>query len=149
MQVRSARPDEAVPIARLAGQLGYPADPEPLRQRLTRLLSDPAHCVMVADDPDGSLLGWIHAAETCPLESGPRGEILGLVVDEGARGTGIGRALVEAVASWAAGRDLPELAVRSNAARVESHHFYARLGFTRIKTQHVYRRPILPGASAP
>ncbi len=144
MEIRTARADEAAPIAQLAGQLGYPVAPEAIRERLTRLLVDPVHCVLVAAEPDGTLLGWIHAAESCPLEYGPRAEILGLVVDDTARRRGIGRQLVDAVEAWAAGRRLPELAVRSNARRSESHPFYARLGFTRLKTQHVYRRPIAP-----
>lgn len=142
MRVRHPEPAESGRIADLAGQLGYPVDEGLIRKRLERLLADPAHCVLVAAESDGTLLGWIHAGESCPLEYGPRCEIFGLVVSDTARGHGIGRTLVDAVSHWAMGRSLPEVAVRSNAARTESHPFYLQLGFTRIKTQHVYRLPL-------
>jgi GNAT superfamily N-acetyltransferase len=90
------------------------------------------------------MLAWIHAGESCPLEYGLRCEIFGLVVTTRAQGRGLGRAMVEAVARWAREHGLPELAVRSNAARTGSHPFYQHLGFTRIKTQHVYRRLLRP-----
>ena len=45
-------------------------------------------------------------------------------------------------------RGLPEVSVRSNVVREESHPFYERLGYTRAKTQHVYRKALPPGARA-
>jgi hypothetical protein len=32
--------------------------------------------------------------------------------------------------------------VRSNVVRAESHQFYERLGYARVKTQHAYRKRI-------
>jgi hypothetical protein len=32
------------------------------------------------------------------------------------------------------------MAVRSNVTRTESHPFYERLGYARVKTQHAYRK---------
>lgn len=76
------------------------------------------------------------------LDSGRRAEITGLVVDESARGQGVGRRLVEGVEAWATGRGLGVLAVRSNVMRSESHPFYERMGFARVKTQHAYRKQL-------
>ena len=76
------------------------------------------------------------------LESGRRCEILGLVVDEEYRATGIGRSLVERVEQWARSRDLLQMAVRSSVLRLESHPFYERLGYRRVKTQHSYRKEL-------
>ncbi|HEX2249485.1 MAG TPA: GNAT family N-acetyltransferase, partial [Gemmatimonadales bacterium] len=67
-------------------------------------------------------------------------EILGLVVDPEHRGHGIGRQLVNAVEEWATGRGLTQMAVRSSVLRAESHPFYERLGYVRVKTQHAYRK---------
>jgi GNAT superfamily N-acetyltransferase len=64
------------------------------------------------------------------------------VVDTDHRGLGIGRRLVEALEAWAADRGLPEIAVRSNILRIESHPFYDRLGYRRAKTQHSYRKEL-------
>jgi GNAT superfamily N-acetyltransferase len=62
------------------------------------------------------------------------------VVDAAQRGLGVGRALVDAVESWARTRGLDRVVVRSNVVRLESHPFYERIGYKRIKTQHVYRK---------
>ncbi|HEY4595273.1 MAG TPA: GNAT family N-acetyltransferase, partial [Thermoanaerobaculia bacterium] len=66
----------------------------------------------------------------------------GLVVDESRRGGGIGAALVEAAAEWAAGHGFRTLRVRSNAVRERTHAFYERLGFARTKSQIVFARPV-------
>jgi GNAT superfamily N-acetyltransferase len=61
-------------------------------------------------------------------------------VADGQRGKGVGRRLVEAVEQWTLGRGLAEISVRSNVIRPESHPFYERIGFSRYKTQHAYRK---------
>ena len=50
--------------------------------------------------------------------------------------------LVAAVERWAADRGLEEMAVRSNVIRTESHPFYERLGYARVKTSHIYRKDL-------
>ena len=137
--IRPATAADATRIAALSGELGYPSDPAEIASRLARLTASDTDLVVVAERPEAGVVGWVHAAEQELLESGPRCEILGLVVGQAARRGGVGRALVRAVQSWAAARGLPEVTVRSNIARAESHPFYERLGFTRVKTQHVYR----------
>ena len=82
----------------------------------------------------------MHAAEQELLEAERRCEILGLVVDAAHRGRGAGSRLVHAVEQWAASRGLELVAVRSNVSRLESHPFYERLGYVRVKTQHAYRK---------
>jgi GNAT superfamily N-acetyltransferase len=97
--------------------------------------------VIVADQLP-PVMGWAHAVEQELLDSGRRCEILGLVVASEVRGRGVGRQLVAAVEEWAVQRGLSQLAVRSNIVRSESHPFYERLGFVRLKTQHAYRKQI-------
>jgi len=74
------------------------------------------------------------------LESEPACEILGLVVDQNYRCQGVGRSLVAAVEAWAGSRGVTTIKVRSNMVRAESHPFYERLGYARVKSQHVYRK---------
>ncbi len=104
---------------------------------------DPSQCVRIAADEAGAVVGWAHAAEQLVLESGPRCELLGIVVDASARGAGAGRALVSAVETWAAGRQLPVIVLRCNVLRTEAHAFYGRLGFERAKTQTVLRKRLI------
>lgn len=139
--VRAASASDAVRLAELSGQLGYPVAAETVASRLARLLAREDNAVLVAEiPPDGRVVGWVHGADQDLLESDRRCEILGLVVDEQCRGRGIGRRLVGAVEAWAAARGLEQIAVRSNVARAGSHPFYERLGYVRTKTQHAYRK---------
>jgi GNAT superfamily N-acetyltransferase len=139
--VRRATTDDAPHVAVLSRVLGYPVDTRVMSERLSHLVARNADAVFVAVDGD-RIVGWIHGAERELLEVGRLCEILGLVVDQSARRVGAGRALVDAVEQWAASRGVSQVAVRSNIVRLESHPFYERLGYTRVKTQHSYRKAL-------
>jgi len=139
-EVRRAQMSDDAELARLSGELGYPMSSDDMRARLSRLLPDERHCIAVAHDGDGRLLGWMHVEHRTSLEGGDRAELMGLVVDGTARRRGTGRVLVGAAEHWAQSRGLHELTVRSNVTRELSHPFYEALGYVREKTQHVYRK---------
>ena len=139
--VRRAAPDDAPHVAALSRVLGYPVDPGVMSERLAHLAARAADAVFVAVDRD-RIVGWIHGSERELLEVGRQVEILGLVVDLTTRRSGAGRALVDAVERWAASRGVAQVSVRSNVVRVESHPFYERLGYKRVKTQHSYRKTL-------
>jgi GNAT superfamily N-acetyltransferase len=141
LQIRPATLADAEAVAGLSAQLGYRASPSVVGRRLERLVARTDHVILVALDQD-RIVGWVHAAEREALEAEPRCEILGLVVDLGERRRRVGQRLVAAVETWAAGRGLAEMSVRSNLTRSESHPFYERLGYLRSKTQHVYRKAL-------
>ena len=144
--VRRAKATDAAGVAELSGILGYPVDRETMQRRLERSGGRDEHVVFVAEI-GGKVVGWIHGAEHEFLVAGRVGEICGLVVAEGQRTNGVGRRLVEAVEQWARGRGLEQVSVRSNVARLESHPFYEKVGYTRLKTQHAYRKSLtLPEA---
>ncbi|MEZ4424262.1 MAG: GNAT family N-acetyltransferase [Gemmatimonadota bacterium] len=142
VRIRSAVLADAPALAALSGQLGYPADPAEMHARLSRILARSTDAVLVAELAGGAVAGWLHVVEEEPLETGPHALILGLVVDAQVRRLAVGRTLVSAAESWTGARGLTTLLVRSNAARVESHPFYEGLGYTRIKTQHCYRKAV-------
>jgi len=141
--VRGAQLADAMRMAELSGTLGYPVSGPTMEQRLMRVLKLETHSVFVAER-NGEVVGWTHGAEQEMLELGCRGEIWGLVVAENERGRGVGRRLIEAVEKWARDRGLENMSVRSNVVRAESHPFYERLGYTRYKTQHAYRKCLQP-----
>jgi GNAT superfamily N-acetyltransferase len=118
-----------------------------MHARVERLLGRAEDLVLVAEMPPRGIIGWLHGAEQELLESERRCEILGLVVDAEYRRHGVGRLLVDAAEAWATARGLELMAVRSNVTRSESHPFYERLGYARVKTQHAYRKH-LPGPPA-
>ena len=143
--VRPATVGDAPHVAQLSGQLGYPVAVDTIATRLARLLDRTGDVVLVAE-ANGEVVGWVHGSEQALLESATRCELLGLVVDARHRTRGIGRRLVAAVESWAEGRGLQLVSVRSNVSRTESHPFYERLGYSRVKTQHAYRKRLDPPA---
>jgi GNAT superfamily N-acetyltransferase len=143
VDVRLATAEDAPRIAELSGVLGYPVDAAAVSARLSRLVGRHDNAVLVAVDGD-RVVGWIHGAEHELVETGSHCEILGLVVDSTHRKAGAGRRLVDAIERWAAARGLTRMSVRSNVARVESHPFYERLGYVRVKTQHSYRKSVSP-----
>ena len=139
--IRPATINDADRIAELSGTLGYPAEAEAMARRLAGILAHETHAVVVAEVA-GEVVGWIHGAEQQMLEFDVRCEILGLVVAADQRGQGVGRRLVEAVEEWARTRGLSGVSVRSIVIRPESHPFYERIGYVRVKTQHAYRKKL-------
>jgi GNAT superfamily N-acetyltransferase len=139
--IRKAQLADAKGIAALSGTLGYPVSDQSMEQRLARVLKLETHSVFVAER-NGGLVGWSHGVEQEMLELDRRCEIWGLVVVENERGRGVGRRLIEAVENWARERGLADMSVRSNVIRPESHPFYERIGYTRYKTQHAYRKSL-------
>ena len=97
--------------------------------------------IAVAEDAS-VIVGWVAAEQRLVLESGERAEIVGLVVSAGNRRAGIGTTLVQAAEAWARSRGFADISVRSNVLRDAAHEFYERLGYTRIKTQHAYRKTL-------
>ena len=137
MIIREATAADAAALAALSTQLGYPAQPGEAAERLAAL--GPEGAVLVAE-AGGAVLGWIHVCGIRFFQSPPFAEVGGLVVDETARGKGVGKLLLEAGARWAGERGYPQLRVRSNVVREDAHRFYEREGFRRVKTQAVFDR---------
>lgn len=143
--VRPAVAADAQEIARLGAQFAKPVDAAQLRACIMALQALPAYYLAVAEESAAGLLGWIQVERRLiAAEAGERAEIMGLVVDEAARRRGVGTQLVNAAQQWAIAAGLPQILVRSNVVRVASHIFYAGLGFSRVKTQHVYVKSFLP-----
>ena len=138
--VRQMRPEDASAVATLTTQLGYPATEDEIRRRYGLIKERWDARVFVAQHAGNVILGWIHVQATYLLECDARAEIWGLVVAETARGTGVGRRLVDAAEEWALVRGLSVMALRSNRLRTEAQGFYEHLGYTVTKTQNAFRK---------
>lgn len=136
------RIEDTAAVARLATQLGYPSTAAQIERRLHALEQSPDARVLVAEAPDGAVLGWIHVFGRRMLESDPDAEIGGLVVDEAARGRGVGSALVASAEAWARERGYDIVSVRSNVIRAEAHEFYKSRGYQVLKSQYKLRKAL-------
>jgi len=141
ISVRKARRSDAERIAKLCGELGYPASPAQITSRLRQLTPASKHAVYVAESVDaGGVVGWVHVSVSHLLESDVRAEVNGLVVAEGQRSAGAGAKLLEAAEEWARKRSCQGMNVRSNVIRERAHKFYERQGYEHYKTQKAFRK---------
>jgi len=139
--VRNAGSGDAAAIARLSGQLGYPASAADIERRLRAIGTDVA-AVLVAESPKVGVVGWVHVRMLPLLTRDLSAEIGGLVVDEGRRGGGIGRQLLTAAEAWARDRKATSLRLRSNVVRDGAHAFYRRCGFAASKTSLLFTKEL-------
>ncbi|HJU07242.1 MAG TPA: GNAT family N-acetyltransferase [Rhodanobacteraceae bacterium] len=142
IHIRAAASADAESLARLSGQLGYPADAAAIARRLRDIEQRRAGAVLVAEI-DGVVAGWAHVLPQHRMEHDANAELAGLVVDERMRGAGIGAALLHAVEAWAREHGYPELIVRSNVIRERAHRFYLREGYTEKKRQAVFVKKMI------
>jgi GNAT superfamily N-acetyltransferase len=140
--IRAARGDDVAALAELSTQLGYPADAETLRQRLSGVREQGVGEVFVAVGTNDRVLGWTHVVPRLHLEESPFAELAGLVVGAGARGAGVGAALLGAAEQWARRHGFAHFRVRSNVVRERAHRFYLREGYVERKRQVVFDKPL-------
>ena len=133
---------DAIRVAELSHQLGYPISPDAARASIERILTMDGHTAMVAE-MEGVIVGWIHFYVSAILELPETFvEIGGLVVDDRFRGKRIGSSLVEAAEQWTRDQGLCDLRVRSASHRAAAHEFYLKLGFTLKKTQMRFEKAL-------
>lgn len=140
--IRDGAESDALAIADLSAQLGYPAGADQVAARLQNLLRGPDDAVLVACAPGGKIVGWIHVFVARRVESAPFAELGGLVVDEAHRKRGCGGLLVDAAVAWARERGAGKLRIRSRVERENAHSVYEHLGFARTKQQHVFDKEL-------
>lgn len=138
--IRQMLPKDFGSVADLTSTLGYPCSAADITRRYALLADRVDAQLLVAEHVNLGIVGWIHVQELYLLESDTRAEIWGLVVAESARGSGVGRRLVEAAEAWAVGRGLRMMGLRSNVLRVDARAFYERLGYRIVKTQNAFRK---------
>lgn len=141
LKIREAKMNDAEALAKLSGELGYPATKAEMENRFDKILSKSDNGIYVAERD--SVVGWIHVAVIQTLESNAYVEIQGLVVAETLRGNGIGSQLVARAEQWAKEKGLSRIRVRSNIVREKTRLFYKKMGFQSTKTQEIFDKAII------
>jgi len=140
--IRVAMPADAEELAKLSGQLGYPADAAAMLRRLDGVMSHQAGVVLVAVDPQGGVGGFAHIEPRRLLIAEPFAELAALVVSENSRGQHVGSALLAAAEGWAREQGFANMRVRSNVIRERAHRFYLREGYIEKKRQAVFLKQL-------
>ena len=120
---------------RLIPQLSS-SSPPPLRAQLTELVESQSTVVFMAR-VDGVLLGSLTLA-FYRIPTGLKAWIEDVVVDETARGAGVGALLNEAALAEARRRGAKDVSLTSRPSREAANRLYLRLGFVARDT-NVYR----------
>jgi GNAT superfamily N-acetyltransferase len=115
-------------------QLGYAWPADEIAVRLSGFLSMGERGLVAASSPDrvgGPLVGLVTLHITPVLHRpGAVGRLTSLVVDDTARGIGVGRALVHAAEAIFAAQGCAMVEVTSNMRRTDAHAFYEHLGYS-------------------
>jgi GNAT superfamily N-acetyltransferase len=122
-------------LAQLLPQLN-PKLPIPTLERLQAIVADPAVTLLVARDDEEIVGTTTVIVYTTPFWIKAR--LDEVVVDEAARGKGVGEALVKASLDLAREKGVEVVELQSGVQRAAAHRLYARLGFKPRET-NVYR----------
>jgi GNAT superfamily N-acetyltransferase len=129
IEIHTCKPEDAVAVSVLLGELGYEVSAQAAVERMRRLNDTGLDPMFLAVD-DGRPLGLI-ALHRCHMiqYSTPVARITALVVRRGARRRGIGRLLIDHALCWAAQQACELVELTSPLSREEAHTFYRDLGF--------------------
>ena len=111
--------------------------PPPAESDLQAIVDSPATVLFAARDEDGRVVGSLTLA-LFRVPTGMRAWIEDVVVDDRARGRGVGAALVEAAIGRAGASGARTVDLTSRPAREDANRLYRRLGFEARQT-NVYR----------
>ena len=133
--VSEATPQVHAALARLLPQLN-PKLTVPDLERLRRIIDDPAVTLLVATEGDEVIGTTTVIVYTTPFWIKAR--LDEVVVDEAARGNGVGAALVNAALDVARKKGAQVAELQSGVQREAANRLYPRIGFKRRET-NVYR----------
>jgi ribosomal protein S18 acetylase RimI-like enzyme len=125
-------------LARLVPQLS-PDRRGPTRGELAEVLAAPGTIVLVARDGDtiaGTLTLLLYRIPT-----GVRGWIHDVVVDEAARGRGVGEALTRTALELASGAGVENVHLTTRRSREAARRLYRRIGFVQRESDVFVWRP--------
>lgn len=124
-------------FARLVPQLSRSSLP-PGRTELAEMVGAPGTHLLVARGPDGRIVGTLTLV-VFRIPTGVRAWIEDVVVDEDARGRGVGEALTRSALGIAADTGARTVDLTSRPTREAANRLYRRLGFEPRDT-NVWRR---------
>lgn len=142
-EVHDVPPGLAIRLRELVAQLSSSAE-APTDDELQCIAASPATRLLVARDEDGSVIGMLTLA-VFRIPTGVRARIEDVVVDESARGRGVGRALTRSALDLSAAEGARTIELTSRESRDAANRLYTQMGFA-VRDTNVYRFTA-PGSS--
>ena len=136
-RVTEASPDVVEGLARLLPQLSAGRE-APTAGQVAEIARDTT--LLVARGDDGAIVGTLTLVLT-RLPSGFKGRIEDVIVDEAARGQGLGERLTEEAMRLAAEAGARSVELTSSPRREAANRLYRRLGFEQRETNVYVWRP--------
>ncbi|OIH95465.1 GNAT family N-acetyltransferase [Curtobacterium sp. MCBA15_001] len=132
------------PVSAARGDVADDTDRPRYAAALRAIVDDPANVLLVAVDQDGRLVGTFQLTRIPGMarQGSTRLLVEAVRVRSDLRSSGIGGAMMRWVTDVAAAAlDAPLVQLTSDAARVDAHRFYERLGFVGSHVGFKYRVP--------
>lgn len=123
-------------LGRLVPQLSR-TSPVPGRAEVAEILGSPATSLLLARHPDGSVVGALTFV-LFRIPTGVRAWVEDVVVDDAARGHGVGQALGREALRRAMAAGARTVDLTSRPSRQAANRMYRRLGFE-LRDTNVYR----------
>ena len=121
---------------RLTPQLSS-SNPPPTQAELAAIIAAPATQLLLARDDDGTILGALTLA-LFRIPTGLRAWIEDVVVDDAARGRGVGELINREALARAKAAGATTVDLTSRPSREAANRLYQRIGF-QARTTNVYR----------
>ena len=139
--IRRLQSTDMAAIRPLLRQLDYDIDVAEITARVNHVLARQDHYVAVVER-QGSIVGLVHVYERAALEKPVEAVVQALIVEEAARGSGLGSKLMQNAECWARERGLTSVSLHTQIARDDAIAFYRRLGYETVATAHLMRRTL-------
>jgi GNAT superfamily N-acetyltransferase len=125
----------------LLSQLGYRMEVSEVRRRFDAVARFDDHAVIVAAE-DGRVIALCHMYGRPALDKPPEAMVQALVVDQAARGLGVGKLMMAAAEAWAVVCGFDSVTLGSHVSRSDANAFYESLGYVTEETSHQMRKPL-------
>lgn len=115
-------------------ELGYSYAIEKIKERIVYISENTKDIILVAEQCN-EVIGYIHGSPYELLYSDSLINILGFVVKEKFRNTGVGNKLINALECWVKKNGYTGIRLTSSINRLNAHSFYEKHGYVSRKEQ--------------
>jgi predicted N-acetyltransferase YhbS len=137
IKIRSVTPEDYKEIYSLSVELGYSYPVGKMQDRIRQITETTKDIILVAD-AGGKAVGYIHASPYELMYQDPIMNVLGFIVTEEKRGTGIGHLLITEMERQARECGFTGIRLTSGDYRKGAHRFYEKHGYTNKKTSYKF-----------